>query len=431
MRKPKIALLSWEYYPMYEGGLGLMAREVSEELIRQGIDVTVLVPNIPKEYQLPDFVVSLQTSLKKLGKTSSQIPELDFALDMFRPSGRKPGPIWPPLFASKKTQTSNKKTTLYPNNTPAISKAFGQAVLKYLQENTDIQLVIGVDWESIPAFHLVKKNTQIPFVFYIHGTEYDRNPAKILSKGGVIFDLEKKNFKLGDYLLSISEISSGFLEKIYQVPKDKITVVFDDIKFQPEPASFAELNKGKNVLFIGRVESQKGLGFLIDTAHKTRQVDPQVRFIVAGDGSGLSSLIDSVAERELERNILFTGWVGDELKKQLYSSSDLFVMPSPSEPFGLTALEAIRSGVPVIASATSGFCAVVPSTPTFNYYDTNTFEQMILFYLNNKEAARTLLAKQQEELSRHSWELEVKKIVKVIHSLSDEKGFGKPKIKQI
>jgi len=89
-------------------------------------------------------------------------------------------------------------------------------------------------------------------------------------------------------------------------------------------------------------------------------------------------------------------------------------MPSPNEPFGLTALEAIRSGVPTIASETSGFISVVPSTPTFAYYDIEAFANTILHFIQNKDARIDLLKRQQEDLSHHSWTKEVKKLLSLI-----------------
>jgi glycogen synthase len=194
MKKPRIVLLSWEYYPMFAGGLGLMAKEVVEELRDQGVDVTVLVPQIPKGYDLPEYVVSLQKPIKDFYKKNLPIPNLDFNIDTFRPSNRKPGNVWPRLFTSHK-KTKTKTTSLYPNNTPAISRAYAHAALDYLKKNQEFDLVIGVDWEAIPSFHLFKEHLTQPFVFYIHATEMDRSPDKMGTNSRILYEMELNAYK--------------------------------------------------------------------------------------------------------------------------------------------------------------------------------------------------------------------------------------------
>ena len=88
-----------------------------------------------------------------------------------------------------------------------------------------------------------------------------------------------------------------------------------------------------------------------------------------------------------------------------------FVMPSPSEPFGLTPLEAIRSGTAVISSKTCGFLSLIPSTPTFAYHDINNFAQLIIYYLHNPNERNRLLETQKKELAQHSWSKEIAKIL--------------------
>jgi glycosyltransferase involved in cell wall biosynthesis len=279
-----------------------------------------------------------------------------------------------------------------------------------------------MDWLAVPAFFEVKsRGIRTPFYFHINSTQVDRSGGESLndptSRG--ILAVEKKGFTQAEKLAVVSEVQKQVLIQEYDIPEEKIFVVYNDITFEPENKGYEDLGSGKNILFIGRVTPQKGLLFLIDAAARVSQMDPQVRFIIAGDGASngnmLPQIIEEVAKRGLERQVVFTGWVNTEAKKQLYKTCQLFVMPSPSEPFGLTALEAIRSGVPAIASNTSGFVGVVPSTPMFSYYDTEAFANMILHYLDDSKARNELLQKQENDLKEHNWSQEVQK---VIHNIS-------------
>ena len=414
-----ILILSWENYPMLAGGLGFLANHVVNELIKQGHSVTVACPNIPTGLKIEN-TVDLHSLVKKYSSNDIKIDGLDFKLNYFKdPDAKVKKRGWPDLFSNYHNKA--KKTTLYPNNTPIITKAFAFAVAEFISQKS-FDVVIGMDWETIPTFvHLKSASPNTPFIFYINATEFDRNTDKISGAARIIADMEKLHYKDADAVVSISNISKQMLCKFCNIDENVITVIFNDLNFTPIENNFPSLNKGKNVLFIGRMESQKGISFLLETATKVLLVDPQVKFIIAGDGAKMPQTITSVAEKELEKNILFTGWLDSQDKKKLYSSCDLFVMPSPSEPFGLTALEAIRSKVPVIASNTSGFIGIIPSTPTFDYYDTQAFAQQILFFLNDKKASEELLAKQTAELSKHSWSDEIGKLVDLINKVKISK----------
>ncbi|GAB4143154.1 MAG: hypothetical protein OHK0017_00150 [Patescibacteria group bacterium] len=416
MSKLKVLILTWEIYPLYSGGLGYLVRHVVNELRNQQIEVTVVLPQIPNGMEIPD-VVNLQRETRRYLRDKVKVPGLKFDLEFFQKEGGQGTKSWPKLFSAK--QKKSKSYNLYPNNMPLMTQAWAMAVGDYVQQNQDFDIVIGMDWHTIPAFYRLKDlRPNLPFIFYVNASEFDRFPeGKLSSTSKSIASLEKLYYPQADGIVAISEVSKESLVTMSDVPEEKIEVVYDDLDFKPDKEGIKALTKGKNVLFVGRVENQKGLPFLIDTADRIRQIDSQVKFIIAGDGNNMPSVIDSIAERELERNVLIIGWVNDQEKKMLYSSSDLFVMPSPIEPFGLTPLEAIRSDLPVIASKKSGFVGVVPSTPTFDYYDTNHFVEMILYYLNNPEESAKLLKQQKLELADHSWVKQVESLVQFMVKL--------------
>ncbi len=413
----RILILSWEILPLMEGGLGVLVRSLVDELRGQGAEVTVLVPHNADHI---DDVISVESSVKKYAKTDNPIPGLeDFTLTEFVPKGKKKHTRWPLLYS----KGNNKKESLYPNHAPILTRAYAYAVYDWLQENgQDFDVIYGMDWEVIPAhFLLLHHNITTQFYYHINSSEVDRSGGYIHNNdhtAKALYELEKKGFYLAEKIAVVSDISKQILIEDYNIKADKIYPIYNDITFEPEKIGFEHLDKGKNVLFMGRVVGQKGLFFLLETAVRVLQIDPQVTFIIAGDGSTegnlLPEIVEYVAKKKLEKNVLFTGWVNMDAKKQLYKTSQLFVMPSPNEPFGLTALEAIRSGVPTIASETSGFISVVPSTPTFAYYDIEAFANSILHFIQGKEARVDLLTRQQEDLAKHNWPQEVSKLLGLI-----------------
>jgi glycogen(starch) synthase len=415
----KILILSWEILPLMEGGLGVLVRSLVDELRSQGAEVTVLVPH--NADNIPD-IISLETAVKKYAKTDSPIPGLeDFTLTEFVPKGKKKqnNIKWPLLYS----KGENKKETLYPNNAPVLTRAYAYAVYDWLTKNKQkFDVIYGMDWMAIPAhFLLLRHKIETPFYYHINSSEVDRSGGYIQNNdhtAKALYELEKKGFYQASKVAVVSDISKQILIEDYNIDENKIYPIYNDISFEPEKIGFEHLDKGKNVLFVGRVVGQKGLFFLLETAVRVLQIDSQVTFIIAGDGSTegnlLPEIVEHVAKRKLERNILFTGWVNENSRNQLYKTSQLFVMPSPNEPFGLTALEAIRSGVPTIASETSGFISVVPSTPTFAYYDIEAFANSILHFIQGKDARVDLLTRQQEDLAKHNWPQEVSKLLGLI-----------------
>lgn len=415
-KKKRILLLSWELLPVYAGGLGVLARDVVDELKRQGYDVDVLLPRIPARTKVEDGF-SIPRLYNKFFKENKPIKGLDYGIDLMDGKGRTPGVLWPTLFSNGR---GGKKSglNLYPNNLPKHARAYGYTCYEYIKQNhKNYSLIVGFDWMTTPAFHLIKElNLPIPFYFHINSIEQDRTPDPRKLTTGCHYNkkLESKYFKEADHVIAISSVTKNGLIEHCGVPESKITIVSNDISFKPETKGYRELDKGKNILFIGRITDQKGIPFLLDTAEKVVSIDSQIRFLIAGDGNGMHQTVETIAERGLEKNCIMIGWVGNDQKKQLYKSADLFVMTSPSEPFGLTPLEAVMSDVPVISSQKCGFLDVIPSTPTYEYYDTNRFAELVLHYINDKEDHGRLLAKQKEEYSNHSWSDQIAKITTIL-----------------
>jgi glycogen synthase len=415
-------IFSWELYPLYMGGLGVLALSVCKELVKQGHQVTVVTPHDISglEFEIP--IISLYDQTKSYLRKKTTIQGIEEEL-VYKPKKKKKKTVWPALFSkskfNKKTKTGYKHD-LYPLDLVNSIRAFALASSDWIETNQDdYDLIIGMDWHTQPIHFASKKFLKIPFIPYINSTIMDREPNP-LNRPKSILSVEKKGFEIADHIATISTMEKNVITTGYGIDPSKILVINNDDDFEPVFDSFVEIKKDKNVLFIGRIFPQKGLDFLIETASRVVDSDPVVRFIIAGDGIIMPEIMDKVASLELERNVLFTGWISMEEKKKLYSSCDIFVMPSPFEPFGLTALEAIRSGVPVIASINCGFLDVVPSTPTFDYYNIGDFTNTLMFYLNNPSEAKALVTSQQEDLSKHSWSQQVHKLVTLANSITPQ-----------
>ena len=412
----KIIILSWECYPIYLGGLGVLVQSLATEIEAQHRDIEVWIPHNADGYDTPDYVRSLYTLTESYKTKKARVNGIDLPLS-FPPRAKKE--TWPKLFTDFQ-QSNTSPQSLYNLETfPGDFMAFAHAVRDTLKQEEVEPIVICMDYHQVPAMKIIKDTfPDIKQIFYINSIEHDRKAGMIHTPSSQkVIPLELQGLKTADLSIAVSQITKDTILKHHDVDPNSIQVVYNDIDFDPEILPHHQIESGKNVLFIGRLSSQKGLGFLIDAAHHIREADNQVQFIIAGDGPLMPELMEKVAKKKLEKKIIFAGFVNTQEKKLLYRSCDIFVMPSPTEPFGLTALESIASGVPVIASKQCGFVGVVPSTPTFKYHDSERFMELLLFYINNPHERSGLLKQQQKDLEGHSWVKEVQTFLNSIDNI--------------
>ncbi|MGL4758848.1 MAG: glycosyltransferase family 4 protein [Patescibacteria group bacterium] len=389
-------ILSWEIYPIYCGGLGVLVRHLVNELHEQGHEVTVAVPDAKVEYN-DKCIVNFNTSINRYLQNPLPIEGLEFNLKKFNLK----------VFKNLDEQV----TKVYPNNTPSITKAYAYSLIEHLQAN-EYDVIIGMDWLTIPSFQILKNNNiSTPFYFYINGTEIDRNYGGKMSKTSrIIHNLEKRFYNQADRIFTVSSVSKKVLVKYLKCKTSKIKIIHNDseMKFVEQDSKY---NNNKKILFLGRLAYQKGLKYLLQAFRKLIKKDREAQLSIVGDGSEIKMIKKYIAKHSLQNKITLVKWLDGEEKRKEYLSSSLFVMPSVSEPFGLTALEAVRLGVPTIASTRCGFTDIVPSTPTFDYKDTVLFASLMYQFINSESDWQNLIDKQKKELKTHNWFIQVQKFV--------------------
>jgi len=317
-KKCKILILSWELYPVYAGGLGVLVDSLVKELLLQDIEVTVLLPH--KYPEQKPYIISIEQQMKKYHQKKSTVKNLSFPIDSFNMShSKKHRNTWPQLFSKKESITEEKKNLdkkVYPEHTPALTKAYAFAAADYIEKNSHFDLILGMDWMSIPTFQQLKNlNITIPFAFYVNSTEYDRSlmndhKSKVSE---TIEELESQYFKQSNFIIAVSQSTEKTLLNHFGIDKNKCIVVNNGITFTPLKSETETWIGDKNVLFLGRFAPQKGLHFLLDTAEKVIAMDPEVKFMLAGDGELMPEVVENVIERGLERSCIFTGWLEEDV----------------------------------------------------------------------------------------------------------------------
>lgn len=418
----KVLFLGWEYYPVFTGGLGIVCSAIAEEVAKKGFEVYVVVPNVPKEISISnikfphlkfkDSEVSFNTNSNINVKVSSIDLDPYFTKLSDKYSDYSIEDLKRILGSNMAASFGDK---LYGNDLLEKVMLYTE-LIKNLVVDLEFDVIHAHDWMTFLAANEAKNISGKKCVMHVHATEFDRtanNPHTL------IFNIEKYMLNQADTVVAISNYSKDSIIDKYGIDPNKIKVVHNALDERRVNAISERLNVGggKTVLFLGRAVVQKGVDSFVLAAKKVLEKLPDTNFIFAGDGDLLPRVIELVAEHGLSKNFLFSGSVDRYQGDVLYSNADLFVMTSISEPFGITALEAVRQGTPVIVSKTSGVSEVIPNALKADFWDTDKFADFIVNALTDRVLYDSLAEAQIQDYKKLTWKSQVEKLIEIYHNL--------------
>ena len=400
---PKILMFGWEFPPFNSGGLGVACEGLVSGLAKLGAQITFVLPKKLDchsgscKFVFSDEIISKEkycAGVKTVAVNSPLSPYL---------TGESYEKEYP-LFGEKNISIINRGVWR--------QDLMGE-VIRYSVEARRVaagetfDVVHCHDWLSIPAGLEVKKMTGKPLVFQVHATEYDRGGNDYMNQD--ICFIEKKGLEIADAVVAVSDYTKRRIVDCYGINPDKIKVVPNAIDRDKYPAvsvdEFSNLKRNgkKIVLFVGRLTFQKGPDYFLQAAKKVSQIDPNIMFVFSGSGDMERHLIEEAARLELSDKIVFAGFLrGDDLNR-LYRMADIYVMPSVSEPFGLTSLEAIANGTPILVSRQSGVGEMISHCLKVDFWDVNEMANKILAVTTYSELRETLHCNGSLELEKFSW----------------------------
>ncbi len=217
-----------------------------------------------------------------------------------------------------------------------------------------------------------------------------------------------------DRVMAVSHLTRNIVIEKYGIHPDKVEVLHNAVEPIDKRAFANETKtvKEKIVTFLGRVTFQKGPEYFVEAAYKVLQKDDNVRFVMAGSGDMLNKIIKRVAELKIANKFHFTGFLkGDEVDR-MFALSDVYVMPSVSEPFGISPLEAMRSNVPVIISKQSGVSEILDFALKVDFWDIDTMSDYIYGLLHYDGISEMFKAHGKTEVDNLKWENAAKKLLK-------------------
>jgi glycosyltransferase involved in cell wall biosynthesis len=411
----KVLMFGWEFPPHITGGLGTACYGLTKGLAKQGVEVLFVVPRAfgDESQEAVRLVnasdVSIDIRQKMYQEFWKQITFLEVSSNILPY-------IDPEEFERTHTEEvfdgAEEHQSVFSRNftfSGKYGKDLMQEVSRYalvaasIASTNSFDVIHAHDWLTYPAGISAKKVSGKPLVVHMHATEFDRSGEHINQN---VFDIERKGMEAADRVITVSHYTRDIVIHRYGINPEKVITVHNAV----EPVENEELlNARKNVkekvvTFLGRVTFQKGPDYFVEAANKVLQKDKNVRFVMAGSGDMLNKIIRRVAELRISTHFHFTGFLkGDEVD-HMFALSDVYVMPSVSEPFGISPLEAMRSNVPVVISKQSGVSEVLKYALKVNFWDIDDMADAIYGLLHYDALSRMFRKYGRIEVDNLKWD---------------------------
>ena len=389
----KVLMLGWELPPHNSGGLGVACYQLCKALSQKGVDIEFVLP------YTADHDIDFMQINSAQPQDVEKVLKAGIAYDSFKYI-KKSGEIkWVDLFGQS---------------------AIYEHAVDRITELGEFDIIHAHDWLTFRAALRAKENTNKPMILHVHSIESDRS-GKEMSGNPLVREIEATAMLLADKIIAVSERTKSAIIREYGIQADKIETVHNSMDIsdtQPldNNNSYHYLTKLKSqgyrvVVNVGRLTVQKGLPNLLRAAKEVVQRAPKTIFLIVGSGEQERELLELAAELGISENVIFTGFQRGKKWRDAFAIGDLFVMPSVSEPFGLTPLEAIGYGTPALISKQSGVAEVIRNCLKVDFWDTDEMANQITSVVQNDALRDTLHANSLQEYEKLTWNHAADKLV--------------------
>lgn len=428
-------MFGWEFPPHIAGGLGTACYGMTRGLARNGVEVVFVMPRAYSDEDQRFVRVVNASDVETIGTRdhefseellekvsfihidSNMLPYIspeEYAAyhDEFVRSGRTHE--WTDVWKQRYTFSGKYGANLMEE--VARYAMVAAQVAKDLEGQFDV--IHAHDWLTYFAGIAAKRVSGKPLVVHMHATEFDRSGENINRR---VYAIEKAGMQAADRVIAVSELTRRIVIGKYGIPAEKVVTVHNAVRFgESEDAVPERAVKDKVVTFLGRITYQKGPDYFVEAAAKVLQRVPDVRFVMAGSGDLMNHVVRRVAQLGIADRFHFTGFLKGGEVQRMFRLSDVYVMPSVSEPFGISPLEAMRSGVPVIISRQSGVAEVLDYAIKVNYWDVDALADAIYGLLTYPALGRMFASKGLEEVTGLKWTNAAAKIKTVYETVVAE-----------
>jgi glycogen(starch) synthase len=412
----KLLMFGWEFPPHISGGLGTACYGLTNGMSHlQDMEIIFVVP---KAFGNED-----QSKIRLLGaneialgnRTSHYMKTLEKIQFLEVNSNLVPYTDPEEFFNLVSQEKEGNKQYIHTNFSGKLEFTGGygnnlfQEIVNYaviaseIAATCDFDVIHSHDWLTYPAGMAAKQVSGKPLVVHVHATDFDRSGGNV-NPG--VYDMERAGMHAADKIITVSNLTRNTVINNYGVDPEKVVTVYNavDPVVQKENIS---VNKGydeKIVTFLGRITLQKGPEYFIEVARKVLRKMDNVRFVMAGSGDMMVKMIWHAASLRIMDKFHFTGFLRGDDVYRMFSITDVYVMPSVSEPFGISPLEAMQSNVPVIISHQSGVSEILKHALKVNFWDIDAIADAIYGILNYGALSEMFKKYGREEVENLKWE---------------------------
>ncbi len=276
-------------------------------------------------------------------------------------------------------------------------------VAAVIAEENEFDIIHAHDWLAYPAGIAAMEVSGKPLVIHVHATDFDRSGGNVNPD---VYRIEKDGMDAASKIITVSNLTREIVINKYNIDPGKVETVYNAVEPVEQPADIISQKgfDGKIVTFLGRITLQKGPEYFIEAAYKVLKVMPDIRFVMAGSGDMMERMIRRAAALKITDRFHFTGFLKGRDVFTMLAMSDVYIMPSVSEPFGISPLEAMQSNVPVIISKQSGVAEILTHTVKTDYWDIDAMADAIYGILNYPALSKMFIKKGKEEVIRLKWD---------------------------
>ena len=408
-------MFGWEFPPHITGGLGTACFGLTKGLVKHGVEVIFVVPKAYGDETKDGFrLVNASDVTLDFSKVDTkeylekiQFMEIDSNLVPYLDPEEFETMVTKDLLTAK-TETPSVFSKQYsftgkygPNLMQEVSRY--ALVAASIASNNTFDVIHAHDWLTYPAGIAAKKISGKPLVVHVHATEFDRSGENVNQP---VYDIERQGMTEADLVITVSNLTRQIVIERYGIPPEKVITVHNAVEpvDRPELDGVTKHVKEKVVTFLGRVTYQKGPDYFVEAAHKVLKRDSNVRFVMAGSGDLLNRMIRRVAQLKIATKFHFTGFLAGPEVDTMFAMSDVYVMPSVSEPFGISPLEAMRSNVPVVISKQSGVAEVLQHALKVDFWDIDALADAIYGILHYEGLSKMFIRYGKAEVDNLIWE---------------------------
>lgn len=407
MEQPRVLMFGWEFPPHYSGGLGVACEGLTKAMVAAGAEVTFVLPMRLPVNESPMRIIFADDAIMKTSSIRYRvIPSL---LSPYTD---------PAAYEARKNELSLLEAKIY-------GGSLAEEVLRYAARAREIaaeeqfDVIHAHDWLTFLAGLEAREVSGKPLFLHVHSTEYDRGGGQ--GRNEFVYAIEKEGMEKADRIIAISRHIRDVIVNYYGIDPDKIEIVHNGIELMqdmPQSSTAGHLHALKEsgnhiVLSMGRITIQKGLDYFLQMAKRVLEYVPNTIFVMAGSGDLEKEMIRRAVELGISEKVFFPGFLREQERWDAYRMADIFVVPSVSEPFGLTVLESMDLGTPVLVSKQSGVAEVVKNALKVDFWDTEEMSDKVIAVLKYGSLKNQLEEYGRDEAKGHSWHKAAQKCLEI------------------